>query len=161
VSTFDFAVKEAAAIVWGPGLVSPAIVTDTAPLELKAQRAFNVTITWPEEPAPVAPVHVPDAPTPATVTVGVPGMVTLVGKAKVNVLAPATMAVVLEKATVHVEVAREAVEPGVNTGVPSVAALAIVAVPRSTMAMTMAPAVNLFMRWMGLKPDESSCPTTE
>jgi ribosomal protein L34E len=43
----------------------------------------------------------------------------------------------------------------------NVAALAIVAVPRSTIAMTMAPAVNLFMRWMGLKPDESSCPTTE
>jgi hypothetical protein len=38
----------------------------------------------------------------------------------------------------------------------NVAALAIVAVPRSTIAMTMAPAVNLFMRWMGLKPDESS-----
>jgi hypothetical protein len=50
------------------------------------------------------------------------------------------------KPTVHVELAPATVEAGTNVTVPAVVALAIVAVPRSTIAMTMAPAVNLFMR---------------
>jgi hypothetical protein len=64
--------------------------------------------------------------------------------------------------TVQVTVPAPAIKLlGLKVTLETGAALAIVAVPRSTIAMTMAPAVNLLMRLMGLKPDESSCPTTE
>jgi hypothetical protein len=109
-------------------------------------------------------VHVPVVPE-VNATVGVAdesvkplGIVTVIVFDPACANAPAELVV---KPTVHIDEALGTVDPGLNVADVAVVALAIVAVPRSTMAMTMAPAVNLLMRLMGLKPDESSCPTTE
>ena len=89
------------------------------------------------------------------------GTVMLEGNVIVSVF-PVTNVVAGVNPTVHVtELAPATKLPGLKVTDVTGAALAIVAVPRSTMAMTMAPAVNLFTRLMGLKPDESPCPTTE
>jgi hypothetical protein len=79
-------------------------------------------------------------------TVGAPVRLNPVGKVAVIVsLAAATMVGVVNT-TVHVGVALGIVLVVLNATEDGVAALAIVAVPKSTIAMTMAPAVNLLMR---------------
>ena len=146
------------------GFFTVAMVKVAAVLAATVQPVPRVTTTVPLLAASVL-VNGGDAvheEKPVTgVIAGVVEFVKPVGDTTVMV-SPATSDPELEvvKPTVQVEVADVTVEPGLND-TSDVTALAIVAVPRSTMAMTMAPAVNLLMRLMGLKPDESSCPTTE
>jgi hypothetical protein len=73
------------------------------------------------------------------------GTGTVLGNVTETVPAAGT-SVVAVKPTVQVALCPATNEPSANVTVLTTLALAIVAVPRSTMAMTMAPAVNLLMR---------------
>jgi hypothetical protein len=55
----------------------------------------------------------------------------------------------------------EAALVGVKAGVPIATALAIVAVPRRAIDMTMAMATNLVTSLMGLRRDSLPCPVDE
>jgi hypothetical protein len=96
----------------------------------------------------------------SAVTVGVP--VNVVGNPTL-IVPPFATAPVADgvNPTVHVALAPWTRVLELNVTDVKAAALAIVAVPSSTMAKMTAAAVSLFTRLMGLKPDESSCPTTE
>jgi hypothetical protein len=83
------------------------------------------------------------------------------GNVIVSVL-PVTIVVCGVNPTVHDTLPAPATKLlGLKVTLETTPALAKVAVPSRTKAIMMAAAVNLFTRLMGLKPDESSCPTTE
>ena len=147
-------------------LVRPVKVNDNAAELAIAQpllSVVSVTVSIPEDKAlgvrslrtqavPVNPV--------SAVTVGVPEnpVGNPISIFPVLLTAPDADAV---KFTVQLAVVLCTRDDELNDTPVRVVALAIVAVPRSTIAKTMAPAVILFTRLMGLKRDEPSCPTTE
>ena len=126
--------------------MTPLMESDTAAPPVIAHDVERGTFTTPE-----ATVGVPN-----TQEVPSPVMAAAVGEDRVKSVGNSTstyedVEAATEPAgvnpTVHFDVAPWAYEFDVNVTVePSDAALAIVAVPRSTMAMTTAPAVSLFMR---------------
>ena len=90
-------------------------------------------------------LHEPANPEPTKFAVDDAGTGTVLGNVTETVPA-AGIATAEVKPTVHVLEAPATNEPAENVTEVGVDALAIVAVPRSTMAMTTAPAVSLFMR---------------
>jgi hypothetical protein len=152
-------VKPPAANVCAPGLVNPLneIVVAVAAVGNVAHVVY-VTVTTCPEPVAASAEHV--APVRPVIVIAPVGTVIPEGNVIVSVLV-VTSVVAGVNPTVQLVDAFAVVLLGVNDTAETTPALAKVAVPSRTKAIMMAAAVNLLMRLMGLKPDESSCPTTE
>jgi hypothetical protein len=126
------------------GFVTAGIVNVTAVLAPTVQVAGKVIKSTCDAKVVTAEVQAPPVPVlkvgDAVDALNPDGSVT-------EIVSAATSATLLVNPTVHTDVALVSVDAGLKvTADGAVAALAMVAVPRSTIAMTMAPAVNLLMR---------------